>query len=249
VATQDTVTQLVAAVRKVARVVPGAAEVIAEVCRLDYSAPGKPPIDWDDPQAKQQLVSDLVNDALAVLAELAGEGAPERDAAAADALGLLALVAGQDVEPAGGSDGTGGRWRIARKVAPDRVSGTAMTYVWTGDRGPHVVAYYAIAPHQVLREEVSGGLAGGVGVIPAYLLARLAVDQSLQGRGLGGELLHDALSRVVSAADVASGRLVVVDAIDGQAAAFYRHHDFMPVRDNPLRLVLKISTLRKAIGS
>ena len=124
VATQDTVTQLVAAIRKVARVVPGAAEVIAAVCRLDYSAPGKPPIDWDDPAAKQALVSDLVNDALAVLAELAGPDAPERDAAAADALGLLALVAGQDVEPAEGSDGTDGRWRIARKVAPDRVIST-----------------------------------------------------------------------------------------------------------------------------
>jgi len=117
-ATQDTVTQLVAVIRKVARMVPVAAQVIAAVCKLDYSKPGKPPIDWDDPQAKQALVSDLVNDALAVLAELAGPYAPERDDAAADALGLLALVAGQDVEPAGDSDGTDGRWRIARKVAP-----------------------------------------------------------------------------------------------------------------------------------
>jgi Transposase DDE domain/Transposase domain (DUF772) len=124
VATQDTVTQLVAAVRKVARVVPGAGELIGRVCRLDYSRPGKPPIDWDDPAAKQALISDLVNDALAVLAELAGPDAPQRDEAAADALGLLALVAGQDVEPAGDSDGTDGRWRIARKVAPDRVIST-----------------------------------------------------------------------------------------------------------------------------
>ncbi len=124
VATQDTVTQLVAAVRRVARVVPGAAEAVAAVCKLDYSKPGKPAIDWDDPQARQDLVSDLVNDALAVLGVLAGPGAPERDDAAADALGLLALVAGQDVEPAEGSDGTGGRWRIARKVAPDRVIST-----------------------------------------------------------------------------------------------------------------------------
>jgi Transposase DDE domain/Transposase domain (DUF772) len=124
VATQDTVTQLMAAMRKVARVVPGAGEVIAAVCKLDYSMPGKPDIDWDDPAAKEALVSDLVNDALAVLAELTGEGAPERDAAAADALGLLALVAGQDVEPAEDSDGTDGRWRIARKVAPDRVIST-----------------------------------------------------------------------------------------------------------------------------
>jgi hypothetical protein len=124
VATQDTVTQLVAAIRKVAQVVPGAGRVIARVCMLDYSKPGKPPIDWDDPEAKESLVSDLVNDALAVLAELAGPEAPERDGAAADALGLLALVAGQDVEPAEDSDGTDGRWRIARKVAPDRVIST-----------------------------------------------------------------------------------------------------------------------------
>src|ERR1019366_2424316 len=96
-----TVTQLVAAMRKVARVVPGAADVITAVCRLDYSKPGKPPIDWDDPDAK----SALVDDALAALAELAGPDSPERDAAEADALGLLALVAGQDVEPAEDSDG------------------------------------------------------------------------------------------------------------------------------------------------
>lgn len=111
--------------RKAARVVPGAGEVIGRVARVDYSGPGKPAIDWDDPQAKQALVNDLVNDALAVLADLTGPDAPEREAAAADALGLLALVAGQDVEPAEDSGGTDGRWRIARKVAPDRVISTA----------------------------------------------------------------------------------------------------------------------------
>src|SRR5271165_4541029 len=53
VATMDTVSQLVAAIRKVARVVPGAGEVISGVCALDYGKPGKPAIDWDDPAAKQ----------------------------------------------------------------------------------------------------------------------------------------------------------------------------------------------------
>ena len=119
VATQDTITQLVAAIRRVARVVPGAAAQIAELCTAcDYSRPGKPQIDWDDPAAKDVLVSALVNDANALLAVL-GDG--ELDEQAASALGLLALVAGQDVEPAEGSDGTDGRWRIARKVAEDRV--------------------------------------------------------------------------------------------------------------------------------
>jgi hypothetical protein len=124
VATQDTLTQLVAAIGKVARLVPGAGEVITEVCALDYAKAGKPDIDWDDPAATTELVSTLVNDALTVLARLCGPGKPQRDPAAADALGLLALVAGQDVEPADGSEGTDGRWVIARKVAPDRVIST-----------------------------------------------------------------------------------------------------------------------------
>src|SRR5216683_4755291 len=119
VATQDTITQLVAAIRRVAREVPGAAGQIVRVCTgHDYGKPGKPAIDWDDPAAKDALVPALVNDANAVVAALQGRDLEER---AASALALLALVAGQDVEPAGVSGGTGGRWRIARKVAGDRV--------------------------------------------------------------------------------------------------------------------------------
>jgi Transposase domain (DUF772)/Transposase DDE domain len=119
VATQDTITQLIAGIRRVGRVVPGAAGQIVAVCTgHDYSSPGKPRIDWDDAQAKDALVSALVNDANALVAALEDQ---ELDEQAASALGLLALVAGQDVEPAEGSDGTDGRWRIARRVAGDRV--------------------------------------------------------------------------------------------------------------------------------
>jgi IS5 family transposase len=122
VATQDTITQLIAGIRRVGRVVPGAAGQIAVVCRgHDYSSAGKPQVDWDDPAAKDALVSALVNDANALVDALAGG---ELDEQAASALALLALVAGQDVEPAEGSDGTDGRWRIARKVAEDRVIST-----------------------------------------------------------------------------------------------------------------------------
>lgn len=66
-------------------------------------------------------MSALVNDATAVLDALA---ATELDEKAAQAVALLALIAGQDVEPAEGSDGTDGRWRIARTVAGDRVVST-----------------------------------------------------------------------------------------------------------------------------
>jgi DDE family transposase/transposase-like protein DUF772 len=122
VATQDTVTQLIAAVRRVIRVVPGAAAVGAEHCRgHDYADPGKPKIAWNDAAARAALVSALVTDALNLLGRLPQtELGPE----AADAVGLLALVAGQDVEPADDSDGTDGRRRIARRTAPGRIVST-----------------------------------------------------------------------------------------------------------------------------
>jgi hypothetical protein len=72
---------------------------------------------WDDPQATRAVVSGLVNDALAVLAAVADM---ELDAEQAEAVALLALVAGQDVEPGERP----GSWRIARRVAPDRVIST-----------------------------------------------------------------------------------------------------------------------------
>jgi IS5 family transposase len=119
VATQDTVTQLIAAIRRVIREVPGAAEVAAAQCTgHDYGDPGKPKIAWDDEEARAALVDALVTDALKLLAHLPGQ---EPGGRAADAVGLLALVAGQDVEPAENSDGSDGRWQIAKRTAPDRV--------------------------------------------------------------------------------------------------------------------------------
>jgi IS5 family transposase len=125
VARQDTVTQLIAAIRRVSREVPGAAEIVAARCTgHDYAQPGKPRIAWDDEAAREELVSALVNDALALLAALDVEAITAAGGKPAEAVALLALVAGQDVEPADGSDGTDGRWRIARRTAPDRMIST-----------------------------------------------------------------------------------------------------------------------------
>ena len=122
VATQDTVTQLIAAIRRVRREVPGAAEVVAAHCTAhDYDDPGKPAIAWDDAEARAALVDALVGDAHRLLGHLPEQQWGPREA---ETLALLALVAGQDVEPADGTDGTDGRWQIARKVAEDRVIST-----------------------------------------------------------------------------------------------------------------------------
>jgi IS5 family transposase len=122
VATQDTVTQLIAAIRRVRREIPAATEVIDEHCTAhDYDDPGKPAIAWNDKAARDALVDGLVDDAHRVLGYL-----PEQELGprAAEAVALLALIAGQDVEPVEGSDGTDGHWQIAQNVAGDRVIST-----------------------------------------------------------------------------------------------------------------------------
>ena len=121
VARQDTVTQLIAQIRRVGREIPGAATVVAGLSGHDYSKPGKPDIAWDDKAARDELVSRLVTDANTVLATIDVATLTE---AQQETVALLALVAGQDVESAEGSDGTDGRWRIARRVAPDLVIST-----------------------------------------------------------------------------------------------------------------------------
>jgi len=121
VATQDTITQLVAAIRRVRRIVPGAREVT--LVAHDYDAAGKPLIAWDDEVARGELVNALVTDALRRLDACAEVEHPE----SASAIGLLALVAGQDVEL---SDD--GRWRIVRGVAKDRIISVLGTFVFLG---------------------------------------------------------------------------------------------------------------------
>jgi IS5 family transposase len=114
VATQDTVTQIISAARRVIASVPAAAR--AQLSH-DYSVPGKPIIDWSLRQERDDLVSALAADATALLDAVAGG---ELNADQADAVGMLALVSAQDVEPGDQP----GHWRIARKVAKDRVIST-----------------------------------------------------------------------------------------------------------------------------
>ncbi|MBK6857643.1 MAG: GNAT family N-acetyltransferase [Microthrixaceae bacterium] len=85
--------------------------------------------------------------------------------------------------------------------------------------------------------------------IPAILLAKLALDSTMHGSGLGRDLLVHALATILDAARRAGGRVVLVDAIDDEARAFYERHDFEALPGQPRRLVLKLSTVAKALGA
>jgi GNAT superfamily N-acetyltransferase len=84
--------------------------------------------------------------------------------------------------------------------------------------------------------------------VPVTLLGRLAVDVSTQGKGVGKLLMQDALRRCVAAASQVASFAVFVDAIDDDAATFYRKFGFTPLPSNPLRLFLKMANIRSAIG-
>ena len=136
-----------------------------------------------------------------------------------------------------------------RQHAPTATGQGTRTYVLVDDGGM-VVGYFAIAPHLLERDDAPDRLARGAPKqIPAILLAKLALDVSVQGHGLGSELLIVALNVIVSAARHAGGRVVVVDAIDDSAQAFYVHHDFMPLPGKTRRLVMKLSSVAKALGT
>jgi hypothetical protein len=167
--------------------VPGARQVIAERCtRLEaltgqgYDSTAKPRIAWDDAQARDELVTALVNDALALLDGLDVETITEAGGKPAEAIGLLALVAGQDVEPVDGSDGTDGRWRIARKVAPGRIISTVdpearHAHKTVERRQDGFKAHVVIEPDTGLATLVELTKAAGLATSDATVGARLVV--------------------------------------------------------------------------
>jgi hypothetical protein len=209
VATQDTVTQLIAAIRKVRRLVPGAAVVVAEYCTAhDYDDPGKPSIAWDDTDARAALVDALVGDALRLLGHL-----PEQELGPepAEAVALLALIAGQDVEPVPDGDGTDGRWRIRRGVAKDRVIS--------------VVDPEARHAHKTVHRRQDGfkahlAVEPDTGIVTGCQLTKAAGSEAMDG-AVGIDLLDrddtlaDADGPVEVLADSAYGTGDALDAITG----------------------------------
>jgi GNAT superfamily N-acetyltransferase len=109
-----------------------------------------------------------------------------------------------------------------------------------------VLGYYTLASSSVSFEHVPAKAKKKLPKhpIPVALLARLAVDQSMQGKGLGKALLMDALMRVVELEKNIGIHAVEVDAIDTEAEAFYVKYGFAPLQDQPRRLYLPLATIK-----
>lgn len=126
---------------------------------------------------------------------------------------------------------------------------TARVYVWTQRDDNKVMAYFAINPTQVDRlEDGISKSAAKLDRAPAFMISKLAVDRSIQGQGVGKDLVLDAVGRIVRVAQLGGGRLIVVDAIDEPSADFCRKLNFIPVQNTPSRLYMKVETARAALG-
>ncbi len=194
VATQDTVTQLRSAIRKVLSVVgPLAVLVRAALARDDdYASIGKPPCDWDDAAAREALVDALVKDALAALAVLDGHSL---EGPAAEAAALLARVAGQDV-----AEGDDGVFRIVRGTAADRIISTVDPEARHGhkSRSRHIDGYKT---H--LSVDPDSEIIAAATVTPANTADRDAVEELLEEPGPDAQASTDPGSKPAVVGDSA----------------------------------------------
>ena len=113
-----------------------------------------------------------------------------------------------------------------------------------------VRGYYSLAAGSVTHEEATARVKKRQAryPVPVILLARLAVDANLQGRGIGPALLKDALLRTASAADTIGARALLVHAKDDNARSFYEHFDFEPSPSDPFHLFLIMKDLLRMVG-
>jgi GNAT superfamily N-acetyltransferase len=140
-------------------------------------------------------------------------------------------------------------WLRDRALANEGLS--ARTYViCAGETPSRVVGYYAISTAMAHRSGLPNAKLrrGMPDEVPLLLIGRLAVDVTHQKRGLGTDLLIDALRRCLSAADTAGARAVITHAIDDDAVSFYERHGFLRCPLGERTMLMPIETVRLLVG-
>jgi GNAT superfamily N-acetyltransferase len=128
---------------------------------------------------------------------------------------------------------------------------TARTFVVCRRGETDVVGYYTLVASQVEQSEATSEVQSGTSThfpIPVCLIARLAVDRSEQGIGLGRSLLLDALQRTERASRSVAMRAVLVHALDEAATVFYARYGFRPASAEPLTLMAPLEAVRRTLS-
>ena len=135
---------------------------------------------------------------------------------------------------------------LKRRALANQASGASRTYVVC--QAARVIGYYALASGAITVETVTGRFRRNMpNPIPVVVLARLAVDQSWQGRGVGRGMFRDAARRVAQAAGTIGVRGIVVHAISQQARNFYLALGFDPCPLDPMTLAVTLADIRATL--
>lgn len=135
---------------------------------------------------------------------------------------------------------------LKHRALKNQATGASRTFVLC--EGQSVRAYYALASSAVIVDAAPGRFRRNMpDPIPVVVLGRLAVDQSLQGRGLGRALVRDAGLRVLQAADTIGIRGMIVHALSDEAKSFYERIGFEPSPIDPMMLMVTLTDLKASL--
>ena len=138
---------------------------------------------------------------------------------------------------------------LKRFAFPNQQANASQTYVGLADSS--VIGFYTLVVGEVSYEDAPERLKKGLArhPVPLMLLARLAISQTAQGKGVGAGLLKDAMSRTMEAADIAGIRAMAAHAKNNKARSFYEHFGFIASPTDPLHLFVLIKDLRQMMKS
>lgn len=137
-------------------------------------------------------------------------------------------------------------WLRTRALSNQKKGFTAVMVVHDAGR---VVGYYGLAPTAVVPAIMPRSIRTGQppDPVPCLLLGQLATDGAYAGRGIGTGLIKHALTRCVAAASLIGGRALLVNAVDDDAAAFWRRRGFLPSRDDGLLLFRSMADIAASL--
>lgn len=136
---------------------------------------------------------------------------------------------------------------LKRRALDNEQSGASRTYVVC--QGQEIVGYYALAAGAVAHSETTGRIRRNMpDPVPVMIIGRLAVDASMQGRGIGPALLRDAVLRTVRAAEIAGIRAILVHAISDRAKKFYEHYGFVAPLTDPMTLTITVAEAARILA-
>ena len=141
---------------------------------------------------------------------------------------------------------------LDRYARQNHESGGAKTFVAVSSDAPaRVLGFYSISPGAIEFARVPSSVTKRLGryEVPVFRLGRLAVDRSMQGLGLGGELLLAAGERALAVASEVGGVALAIDAKDSQAVRWYAQFGALALLDDPLKLVLTLDVVAAALAA